>query len=300
MTQPNILELAKQGNAEAITTLMNRQLQPKGITVKAVLKEGCLQVMLESSQVPDEQAMVAFVCKGMTSLGAKSITKLRIYGKQAGEDFPAWVKEFILRKNNEIKVNPQPKPQIETPLPSQMQVPPSSLPSKVKPKSGNNTDDPNFDLASLITDEDLDLNMSELINELSVSPKPAPRQISKSLPTQAFTNSELEPSTEMWRCVHTLRGHSCQVKAVVFNSDGKTLASGGIGTKDAIKIWNIKTGKEICTIREHDSWVCTLAFSPDGQILATDTGGHQTIKLWNWQTGNEIRTIGALSLGKSD
>jgi hypothetical protein len=32
-TQPNLLELAKQGNAHAIAALMNRQLQPKGITL---------------------------------------------------------------------------------------------------------------------------------------------------------------------------------------------------------------------------------------------------------------------------
>ena len=50
-TQPNLLELAKQGNPKAIATLMNRQLQPKSITAKAALKEGCLQIMLESAQL---------------------------------------------------------------------------------------------------------------------------------------------------------------------------------------------------------------------------------------------------------
>lgn len=32
MSQPNLLELAKQGDTKAIATLINRQLQPKGIT----------------------------------------------------------------------------------------------------------------------------------------------------------------------------------------------------------------------------------------------------------------------------
>jgi len=63
MTQLNILELAKQRDAKAIAALMNRQLQPKGITAKATLKDGCLQIILESDQVPDQQALVAFVRK---------------------------------------------------------------------------------------------------------------------------------------------------------------------------------------------------------------------------------------------
>jgi len=50
-------ELAQQGNVEALVALMNRSLQPKGITVvKAAFKDGCLQILLESAQVPEQQA----------------------------------------------------------------------------------------------------------------------------------------------------------------------------------------------------------------------------------------------------
>lgn len=96
MAQPNILELAKQGNAKAIANLINRSLQPKGITAKVTLKDGCLQVMLESDQVPEELALVSFIRKSMTSLGAKSIERLKVYGWQTGEEFPAWEQEFEL------------------------------------------------------------------------------------------------------------------------------------------------------------------------------------------------------------
>lgn len=90
MTQPNLLELAKQGDAEAIASLMNRQLQPKGITAKVALKDACLQVMLESAQVPNQQALLAFVRKGITGLGAASIERVKVYGRKTGEEFPAW------------------------------------------------------------------------------------------------------------------------------------------------------------------------------------------------------------------
>lgn len=95
-TQPNLLELAKQGNAQAIATLMNRQLQPKGITVKAALKDGCLQIMLESAQVPNQQALVEFIRKGITSLGAESIKSVKIYGRKTGGEFPSWSQEIEL------------------------------------------------------------------------------------------------------------------------------------------------------------------------------------------------------------
>lgn len=96
MTQANLLELAKQGDAQAIASLMNRQLQPKGITVKVALKDACLQVMLESAQVPNQQALVAFVRKGITGLGAASIERVKVYGRKIGEDFPDWSREFEL------------------------------------------------------------------------------------------------------------------------------------------------------------------------------------------------------------
>jgi len=71
--QPNLLKSDKQGNANAIATLMNCQLQPQGITAKAALKDSCLEIMLESTQVPTQQALVAFVHKGITSLEVTSI-----------------------------------------------------------------------------------------------------------------------------------------------------------------------------------------------------------------------------------
>ena len=63
MTQPNILELAKQGDAKAIALLLNRQLQAKGITAAASLKGGCLQVMLESAEAPSQQVLTPWVSK---------------------------------------------------------------------------------------------------------------------------------------------------------------------------------------------------------------------------------------------
>lgn len=91
----NFLELAKQGDTEAIAYLINRSLQPKGITViKAVLKDSCLQIMLEAAQIPDQQSLIALMRKWITTLGFEPIKQVKIYGRKIGEEIPAWSHEF--------------------------------------------------------------------------------------------------------------------------------------------------------------------------------------------------------------
>ncbi len=99
-SKSNITSLAKQGNPNAIAALMNQSLQPKGITAKIALKDGCLQVMLESAQVPNQTSLVPFIKKGVTSLGILSVERVKVYGKQSGEEFPAWNQEFELVEQN--------------------------------------------------------------------------------------------------------------------------------------------------------------------------------------------------------
>lgn len=100
MTQPNILELAKQGDAKAIALLLNRQLQAKGITAAASLKDGCLQVMLEATEAPSQQVLAPWVSKSIAGLGAASIEKVKVYGRQTGAKVPAWSQEFEVAGQN--------------------------------------------------------------------------------------------------------------------------------------------------------------------------------------------------------
>jgi hypothetical protein len=96
MTQQNLLKLAKQGDTEAIASLMNRHLHPKGITAQVTFQNTCLEVILESAQVLNQQILVAYIRKGLTTLAATSIEIVKVYGQQVGEEFPAWSKEFDL------------------------------------------------------------------------------------------------------------------------------------------------------------------------------------------------------------
>ncbi len=109
MTQANILELAKKGDVQAIASLMNNKLQIKGITAKVTLKECCLHVILESTKVPNQQALVEFVRNGVTGLGIILIERIKISGQKAGDEFPAWIKEFEL-----VSQPQEPLPFLET------------------------------------------------------------------------------------------------------------------------------------------------------------------------------------------
>ncbi|MEH1871244.1 hypothetical protein [Nostoc sp.] len=96
MTQPNLLELARQGDVEAIASLMNRHLHSKGINAQVAFQDTYLEVILESDQELNQQVLVAFIRKGLTALGSASIEIVKVYGQQTGKEFPAWSKEFNL------------------------------------------------------------------------------------------------------------------------------------------------------------------------------------------------------------
>ena len=55
-----------------------------------------------------------------------------------------------------------------------------------------------------------------------------------------------------------MKGHSKGVNCVAFGPDGKFLASGSMD--DCVKIWDVKSGKEIRTLEGHSDSVWSVAF----------------------------------------
>jgi hypothetical protein len=87
----NNLNIAKQDNPEAIAALMNKSLQPKGITVKATVANQCLSVIAEAkSAAPEQSALVDFVRQGIANLNPRSIEKIIIQGKASNQKQIAW------------------------------------------------------------------------------------------------------------------------------------------------------------------------------------------------------------------
>jgi WD40 repeat protein len=57
-----------------------------------------------------------------------------------------------------------------------------------------------------------------------------------------------------------------------------------------VRLWDASTGKELYTLRGHQSSVRSAAFSPDGLRLASASNDN-TVRLWEATTGKELRIL---------
>lgn len=96
----------------------------------------------------------------------------------------------------------------------------------------------------------------------------------------------------------TLAEHSNYVQSVAFSPDGRILASGSCDQtikiwsvkKKILKIFSVEDGNKIRTLSGHLCCVRAVAFSPNGQILASGNFDN-TIKLWQVSNGEMLHSI---------
>lgn len=300
-SKPNLLELAKQGNPKAIAVLMNRKLQPQGVTAKAALKEGCLQVILEAEQVPD-RGLVTLVQKGITTLGVASVHSVKVYGRQIGGDFIGWSEKFEISKRtlaNEVsdKGSSQSPTSIsnnslwrwvktlseESGLVYSLSTSPSG--NILASGTGKNT----VKVWNLRTEKIVHTLRSSAEYSYCVAVSPD-GQILASSGSDTTINVKNLKTGLLVRDLGGLfsGGHSGYVHSLAFSSDSQLLASGS--SDNTIKIWDLKTGQTINTLSGHTGCVHSLAISQDDNILISGSGDH-TIKLWSLKTGKLVRTL---------
>lgn len=152
--------------------------------------------------------------------------------------------------------------------------------------------------------KDLNQSSSKVSSNLQPPPQSAQQSVSQApsatnkqkpaTPTNPLPDPKPDDEFEFksWQCLLTLVGHSSGVNAVVISPDGKMIASGSDDT--TIKLWNLKTGKEITTLGQSSSnWfvgIKSIAISPNGQVLVSGSED-KTIKIWQLTTGKEIHTL---------
>jgi WD40 repeat protein len=89
------------------------------------------------------------------------------------------------------------------------------------------------------------------------------------------------------------------VESVAFSPNGKLLASGS--RDETIKLWDVKTGKELATLKGEWGTVLSVVFSPNGKLLASGHDRH-VVKLWDVASRKEsvpLRWRGDLANCKS-
>ena len=134
---------------------------------------------------------------------------------------------------------------------------------------------------------------------------------------QILASGGHDKTIKMWNWntgeeLHTFNQQSDYVKSLAFSPNGQILASGSCDK--TIKLWDWRTGEELHTLNKqsdyvdsfdlssmsserqvyplegHRECVRAVAFSPDGQILASGSEDHDII-LWDWQTAQPIRLL---------
>lgn len=96
--QPNVIALAKQGEPKAIAFLFNRKLNDKGISVKASIKQDCLNLMFEADFSLPKQKIVDLVHKFIVSLGKANYSIVKVYGRLTKEEVPDWIEVIQIQQ----------------------------------------------------------------------------------------------------------------------------------------------------------------------------------------------------------
>jgi len=101
-------------------------------------------------------------------------------------------------------------------------------------------------------------------------------------------SAEATATGESRALVRELRGHTQQVRTLVYSPDGYWLATGGDDSN--VWIWDADTGAPLRCLTGHQETIRSLAFSPDSRWIASGSED-ATVRVWNVSSGQQRLTL---------
>jgi WD40 repeat protein len=80
---------------------------------------------------------------------------------------------------------------------------------------------------------------------------------------------------------HELKGHGNEVSCVAFSADSRKLASVNLPGATEICIWEVKSGQKLDTLKGIAANVWSLAFAPQGDLLAIGSSATRSVVLYD-------------------
>lgn len=99
--------------------------------------------------------------------------------------------------------------------------------------------------------------------------------------------------TKNYSLVETLEGHRSRIYDIDFSPDDKLMGSSSLdGT---VRLWDSENiNNQPVVLTDHESWVLSIAFSPDGKRLVTSSNQKERILVWSTKTdmmAKEVRSF---------
>jgi hypothetical protein len=113
MTQNPLVEQAKQGNVNAIASLMNRLLKSQAMLANVERDGDRLEILIESDlrslddemRIPNRQVLVGMLKKWFITLEVKTVSRITVSWQQTGFDEPAWTEEIYLVEQESLNIS---------------------------------------------------------------------------------------------------------------------------------------------------------------------------------------------------
>lgn len=93
--------------------------------------------------------------------------------------------------------------------------------------------------------------------------------------------------------------HEGEISKAIFSPDGKRIATLAMGLSDkpgvyvpTAVLWDAESGRRVATMRETDSDLYAIVFSPEGALLVT-AGQNGMYRLWSAATGEKLHDLAA-------